>query len=51
MPPGDVDRTWADVSRARRELSWAPTVEFDEGIDRFLSWFRGERARGAARAS
>ena len=51
MPPGDVDRTWADISRARRELGWAPTVEFDEGIDRFLSWFRGERARGAARAS
>jgi UDP-glucuronate 4-epimerase len=38
--PGDVQRTWADVSRARRELDWAPRVGFDEGIDRFLDWFR-----------
>jgi UDP-glucuronate 4-epimerase len=41
--PGDVRRTFADVTRARRELDWAPTVGFDEGIDRFLAWF-GEKA-------
>jgi UDP-glucuronate 4-epimerase len=52
MPPGDVDRTWADVSRARAELGWTPSVGFDEGIERFLSWFRSERGRPApARAS
>ena len=48
MPPGDVLHTWADVTRARRELEWAPAVSFDEGIDRFLSWFRSERAREAS---
>ncbi len=40
--PGDVDRTWADVSRAKRELGWEPTVAIDEGLERFLAWYRRE---------
>jgi UDP-glucuronate 4-epimerase len=40
--PGDVERTWADVSRARAELGWEPKVDLDSGLDRFLEWFRGE---------
>jgi len=42
--PGDVLRTWADVSRARRELDWEPKTSFDEGLDTFLAWFKSERA-------
>jgi UDP-glucuronate 4-epimerase len=42
---GDVERTWADVSRARAELSWEPTVDLDRGIGLFLDWFRREAAR------
>jgi UDP-glucuronate 4-epimerase len=42
--PGDVERTWADVSRARADLSWEPTVDLDRGIDLFLDWFRREAA-------
>jgi UDP-glucuronate 4-epimerase len=38
--PGDVDRTWADVSRARAELGWAPQIQFDEGLKLFLDWFK-----------
>jgi len=38
--PGDVERTWADVSRAARELEWSPTVGIDEGLGRFVEWFR-----------
>jgi UDP-glucuronate 4-epimerase len=51
MQPGDVDRTWADVSRARDELSWAPRVPFDDGLSRFLDWLRDDvsRARAAGR--
>jgi UDP-glucuronate 4-epimerase len=45
--PGDVDRTWADVSRAQRDLGWAPLTTFDEGMDAFLAWFEHER-RGAS---
>ena len=42
--PGDVERTWADVSRARAELLWEPRVDLDRGIDLFLDWFRRESA-------
>jgi UDP-glucuronate 4-epimerase len=32
MQPGDVDRTWADVSRAREELGYAARTPLDEGL-------------------
>jgi UDP-glucuronate 4-epimerase len=41
--PGDVDRTFADVSRARAELGYAPRVGIEEGIPRFVEWFRSAR--------
>ncbi len=43
--PGDVDRTWADVSRVRRELQWSPRVDLDEGLALFLDWLNKERDR------
>jgi len=45
--PGDVERTWADVSRAREELGWEPTVDLDSGLDLFVEWFRKEGAEVA----
>ncbi len=42
--PGDVPITFADVSHAREVLGWAPTVSVDEGIPRFVEWYRAERA-------
>jgi UDP-glucuronate 4-epimerase len=48
MQAGDVDRTWADVSRAKRDLDWAPSTGFDEGMDRFVAWFKEERSRAAS---
>jgi UDP-glucuronate 4-epimerase len=41
--PGDVERTWADLTRARAELDWSPRVSIDEGIRRFLEWLREDR--------
>ena len=32
MQPGDVDRTWADLTRARAELGYAPSTPFAEGL-------------------
>lgn len=46
--PGDVERTWADVSRAKRELAWAPRTSFERGMDLFLAWFEAERLRAAS---
>lgn len=43
--PGDVQRTWADVAKARRLFGYAPTTGFREGIRRFVAWLDG-RGRG-----
>jgi UDP-glucuronate 4-epimerase len=40
MQPGDVELTCADVSRARELLDYAPTTPVEEGIPRFVEWFR-----------
>jgi UDP-glucuronate 4-epimerase len=44
--PGDVEQTFADISRARRMLGYAPRTRIDEGIPRFVEWFRAQRAGG-----
>ncbi len=41
MQPGDVRRTFADVSKARRLFGYEPSVDFEDGIRRFLDWFEG----------
>jgi UDP-glucuronate 4-epimerase len=38
--PGDVPRTNADVSRARAELGYDPHTSVEEGVRRFVEWFR-----------
>lgn len=44
--PGDVPRTFADVTRARAVLGWSPQVGIEEGIARALAWSReGGRTR------
>ena len=40
MQPGDVPRTVADVSKARRLLGFNPTVHIGEGTERFVEWYR-----------
>lgn len=38
--PGDVDRTYADISRAQEQLGYHPQVSISEGVRRFVSWYR-----------
>jgi UDP-glucuronate 4-epimerase len=39
-PPGDVNETYADITRAARDFGFAPRVKLTEGIGRFVEWFR-----------
>ncbi|MSV35351.1 MAG: NAD-dependent epimerase/dehydratase family protein [Bryobacterales bacterium] len=39
--PGDVPRTWADVSKAGRLLGYAPRTRFSDGVAAFTKWLRG----------
>ena len=48
MQPGDVPRTFADVSRAREELGYDPQVGIEEGLARFVEWYRGPEGPGGA---
>jgi UDP-glucuronate 4-epimerase len=40
MPLGDVPKTWADISVSRQDLGYAPSVNLEEGIRRFVAWYR-----------
>ncbi|MEO7602681.1 MAG: NAD-dependent epimerase/dehydratase family protein [Sphingomicrobium sp.] len=40
MQPGDVVETFADVSAIERDLGFRPSTTIDEGIPRFVSWYR-----------
>jgi UDP-glucuronate 4-epimerase len=38
--PGDVPQTFADITKARRILGYDPKIQIEEGIRRFIEWFR-----------
>jgi len=38
--PGDVERTFADISRARAELGYQPKTSLPAGLARFVEWYR-----------
>jgi UDP-glucuronate 4-epimerase len=40
MQPGDVKETYADIAPARRDLGFDPKTTIDEGLPRFVAWFR-----------
>ena len=40
MQPGDVDRTYADISKARKLIGYSPRTSFEEGIRKFVEWYK-----------
>jgi UDP-glucuronate 4-epimerase len=40
MQPGDVPATWADVERLTRATGFAPKTTIEDGIARFVAWYR-----------
>ena len=48
--PGDVLATWADVDKAHRLLGYDPKVTIEDGLTRFVEWYRsaGEGAPASA---
>lgn len=47
MQPGDVPCTYADISKARELLNYNPTTKIEQGIPKFVEWFKAERAKKA----
>ena len=42
MQSGDVDATYADISKARKLLNYEPKYSFEEGIEEFVKWYLGD---------
>jgi UDP-glucuronate 4-epimerase len=40
MQPGDVPATWADVTDLVRDVGYQPATPLEEGIRRFVLWYR-----------
>ena len=40
MQAGDVRDTYADISAIQRDLGFQPSTRIDEGIPRFVEWYR-----------
>ncbi len=40
MQPGDVTATFADISRLKALSGYAPTTSIDQGLPKFVDWYR-----------
>ena len=40
--PGDILHSQADVEKAAKLLGWKPSVNFREGIEKTIAWYRGQ---------
>ena len=40
MQPGDVNRTWADLTRSEAELDYHPVTPFEDGVARQWQWYQ-----------
>ena len=46
--PGEIDRIYLDISKARRLLGWSPRVTLEEGAQRTTKFFRDAATREKA---
>jgi UDP-glucuronate 4-epimerase len=43
LQPGDVNRTFADITKAQRELGYNPSTPIPDGLAKFTAWLRQEK--------
>ena len=43
MQPGDVERTYADTSKAKALIGYEPKTSFEDGIKEFIEWYKENR--------
>ncbi|PGB00911.1 GDP-mannose 4,6-dehydratase [Bacillus toyonensis] len=42
MQPGDVQRTYADITKAKSLIGYNPQIDFNDGIKKFIKWYKEE---------
>lgn len=45
LQPGDVPLTWADITKASQVLGYQPATILEDGLARFVTWYRSMAAR------
>lgn len=40
MPVGEIEKTYADIGKAKAMLGWEPKIGLEGGMERFLNWFK-----------
>ena len=43
LQQGDVNRTFADISKAKLEMGYNPKIDFQAGIQEFVKWFKNNK--------
>ena len=43
MQPGDVTKTYADISKAKSEIGYNPKFDFETGINEFVKWYKDNK--------
>jgi UDP-glucuronate 4-epimerase len=49
LQPGDVSQTFADISKARTLIGYNPQTQIEEGIRKFVEWFRENQSTAVGR--
>lgn len=42
---GDAEHTLADISKARKEFGYHPEIKLEEGLRRFIQWYKNHRLK------
>jgi UDP-glucuronate 4-epimerase len=45
LQAGDVSTTYADITKAKRVLGYRPKVKMEEGITRFVQWYKENKSQ------
>ena len=40
IQPGDVTKTFADITESKKDLKFSPKTKISEGIPKFISWYK-----------
>ncbi|MFK4784714.1 GDP-mannose 4,6-dehydratase [Fusobacterium sp. MFO224] len=40
MQPGDVDKTYANINKAKKLIGYEPKISFEKGIRNFVTWYK-----------
>lgn len=43
IPLGDVNKTYADISKAAKHLGYIPKTSFESGLTKLVAWYRNHR--------